>query len=356
MTSVATKQRLVRAGALTALALALAGGAAITVPEPVAAQENLMEARIRSLEAQIRALQRRVFPGGDGRFFGPEIVPTGTPTPAATATGAATSDLAARLDSVEAQLKRLTAQAEENGNKLAQLEARIGGGAAPAPAATPAATPVAAATPTPGPAPTPAPSPTPTVATPDSNLAAMTGGASAPRPTPTPAPAASPTPRPAASPTPRPTTAAAPSAQRLAAVRAIAKPQTDDPGDDEYSYGFRLWEAKFFPEAQQQLKLMIDRYPRHPRISFARNLLGRAFLDDGKPREAATWFLQNYQANKTGERAADSLLYLAEAMRQLRDTNRGCIAIAEFASNYPREAAGRLKAQYDATRGGLRCT
>ena len=80
---------------------------------------------------------------------------------------------------------------------------------------------------------------------------------------------------------------AKPSPQRLAAVRAIPKPQTADAGDDEYSYGFRLWEAKFYPEAQQQLKLLIDKYPRYPRISYARNLLGRAYLDDGKPRDAA---------------------------------------------------------------------
>jgi hypothetical protein len=38
-------------------------------------------------------------------------------------------------------------------------------------------------------------------------------------------------------------------------------------------------------------------------VSYARNLLGRAYLDDDKPREAAPWFLQNYQADKKGDRA-----------------------------------------------------
>jgi TolA-binding protein len=339
---------------LAVLALALAGPAA-----PLSAQDTTAEARIRSMEAQIRALQRKVFPG-DGKFFGPEIVAPGTAasaTPAAgtsgSTTGSTVGDLASRLESVEAQLKRLTALAEENGNRLAQLEAKVNGTApapvATAPAAATAAGPAPAASPataTPTPAPTPAPTPTPTASTPDSNLSAMTGGASAPKPTPTPAPTA----------TPRPTAAASgPSAQRLAAVRAIAKPQTQDPGDDEYSYGFRLWEAKFMPEAQQQLKMMIDRYPRHAKVSYARNLLGRAFLDDAKPREAATWFLQNYQAGKTGDRAPDSLLFLAESMRQLKDVSRSCIALAEFATNFPREASGRLKSQYDTTRSGVKC-
>lgn len=334
---------LAKSASLIVLAVALAGPAI-----PAGAQDNLAEARIRAMEAQIRALQRKVFPG-DTKFFGPEIVAPGAAASGAPAdASSAVGDLASRLESVEAQLKRLTALSEENSNKLVQLEARVNGispavSASPAAAATPAeATPAQAVAATPAPTPTPTPSPTPSVSAPAGNLAVMTGGASAPRPAATSRPAAT-------------AAVSGPSAQRLAAVRAIAKPQTQDPGDDEYSYGFRLWEAKFFPEAQQQLKMMIDRYPRHAKVSYARNLLGRAFLDDGKPREAATWFLQNYQAAKTGERAPDSLLFLAESMRQLKDTNRSCIALGEFASSFPREAAGRLKTQYDATRGGVKC-
>ena len=56
--------------ALVALALVGAGLAAV----PAAAQD---EARIRKIEAEIRALQRQVFPNGDGRFFTPEVVTPG---------------------------------------------------------------------------------------------------------------------------------------------------------------------------------------------------------------------------------------------------------------------------------------
>ena len=347
----AMKQRLgtkplagIRSGrilAMTALVTVLAGPVAL----PVMAQDTLAEARIRRMEAEIRALQRQVFPGGDGRFFAPEIA-QGAATPAAgqpatAPSGTPVTDLLTRMDSLESQIARLTAQVEQNSNRLTQIEARIAPAseAAPAPAVTPApaAAPTAAApTAAPGPAATPAPRPAAT-------------------PSPTPRATATPTPRPAATASPRPTAAATPSAQRLAAVRAIEKPQTGDAGDDEYSYGFRLWDAKFYPEAQQQLKLMIDKYPRHPRISFARNLLGRAYLDDNKPTEAAQWFLQNYSANKAGDRAPDSLLFLAESMRRLNDTNRACIALAEFADTYAREASGRLKDQYDRTRAAVKC-
>ncbi|MEL7199766.1 MAG: hypothetical protein AAGL10_15755, partial [Pseudomonadota bacterium] len=56
-------------------------GAAIAVlalPVPAAAQDS-SEARLRKIEAEIRALQRNVFPGSDGRFFEPQISPEGTP-------------------------------------------------------------------------------------------------------------------------------------------------------------------------------------------------------------------------------------------------------------------------------------
>ena len=116
-----------------------------------------------------------------------------------------------------------------------------------------------------------------------------------------------------------------------------------------------MWEAKFFPEAAQQLKTAVDKHPRHKRISFSRNLLGRAYLDDGKPGTAAQVFFQNYQADKRGERAPDSLLYLAVAMTRLKETQKACMALAEFAEAYPGEAAGRLAGQYDAARNAVKC-
>lgn len=316
---------------------AVMAGPVLLAPAPVQAQDTQAQAetRLRRMESEIRALQRQVFPGGDGKYFGPEIAPKPTASAAAPSGPPAStplSDLLTRMDAIEAQIARLTSQAEVNSNKIAQLEARL----PPPPAVDAGAAPAA-------------PTDAPNGATTASNLSAMTGGASPPAPTPTPKPAATP------APAPKPAASAAPSAQRVAAVRAIEKPSTADAGDDEYSYGFRLWEAKFYPEAQQQLKLMIDKYPRHAKANYARNLLGRAYLDDGKPRDAATWFLQNYQSDKNGPRSPDSLLFLAESMRRLNDKNRACIALSEFGQTYAAEAAGRLKAQYDATRTPLKC-
>lgn len=321
----------------------LAAAAIAAVPAPAFAQDNAAETRLRKIEAEVRALQRKVFPGGDARLFEPQIG-AGSQAPANPAqptigvippANTPVTDILVRLDALEAQLQVLTARSEEQANQLSQLELRLvaleGGQVAavdPAPVGPPATEPAV----TPAPAPTPAP-------------------VAAPR-------AATPAPKPAATlPATAPATAPvrAPSAERLAAVQAIAKPQTADAGDDEYSYGFRLWSAGFFPEARQQLTKFVEQYPNHARISFGRNLLGRAFLDDKMPEEAARWFLKNYQANKNGERAPDSLLYLGASMIAMKDTKRACIALAEFAETYPLLAAGRLANDYQANRAKVTC-
>ena len=306
--------------------------AGLLLPAAPALAQSDEQQRIRKLEAEVSALQRRVFPGGDGRYFEPEIGGTsqGTTVTAGTPSTTALTDILARLDAMEASLQTLTGQVEVNANTLQGLTTRMAaleqGGAAP--------TLASASTPTPTPA---ASSPSQASTTTANNLTAMTGGASSQPARPAPA-------------------ASGPSSQRLAAVQAIAKPKTDDAGDDEYSYGFRLWDAGYYPEAQQQLTLFVEQYPDHWRATYGRNLLGRAYLDDGKAREAAPWFLNNYQADRNAARSPDSLLYLAESMIALKDTDRACIALAEFGETYPAVAAGRLQSQYEANRAKVTCT
>ncbi|MGI9377518.1 MAG: tetratricopeptide repeat protein [Tsuneonella suprasediminis] len=305
---------------IRAIAAPLALAAIAATATPVAAQDANSEARLKKVEAEIRALQRKVFPGADGKFFEPQITqaqPTTTNTAAPTTT--AVTDILARLDALESQIAGLMAQTEVNTNAINVINQRLDTLSGVAPAATTTTSSEAVG----------------------SNLSAMTGGASAPKPAAQPA-------QPAAKPS-------GPTAERLAAVQAIAKPQTGDAGDDEYSYGFRLWDAKFYPEAEQQLSLFVEKYPKHSRISYGRNLLGRAYLDDGKPKEAAAWFLKNYQSDKQGARAPDSLLYLAEAMIAMKDTKRACIALAEFSDTYPAVATGRLSGQYQANLKKVKC-
>lgn len=313
----------------SAMALTLAALAASLIPVssiPAAHAQTAPEStdvRLRRIEAELRAVQRKVFPDGAGKTFGPEITPpaTGSAPPAPTPT--AVTDILTRMDAVEAQLQRLTAASEENQNHITKLEARLAAleaaGAAPASTAAPSANPPSIAAQPAVEQPAPAkPTAKPAAAKPDAAKAEA-------------------------------------SPERVAAVMAIEKPSTTDKGEDEYTYGYRLWEAKFFPEAQQQLLRVVQQYPRHARISYARNLLGRAYLDDGKPGTAAQYFLQNYQADRKGDRAADSLLYLGVAMSRLKEEKRACVAFAEFRQTYPSELTGRLKSQYEAATKPVVC-
>lgn len=300
------------------------GAALIVVATPAAAQS---ESRIQRLEQQISALQRAVFPGGDERFFEPEITPevrSGGQAVSPQVTTSALTDVLARLEAMETQLARLTAATEVNENALSAVDRRLnaleGGAAAPSGSFT---------TPATIPAPTPAPSPTGTIPVPDER---------AQLPAPPPQPVQS-----------------TPSAARVAAVQAIVKPATGDGAEDEYTYGFRLWDAGFYPEAQQQLALYLEQHPGHRLNSRGRNLLGRAFLDAGDPRAAATHFFENFQSNAQGDRAADSLLYLSESMIALGDTRRACIALAEFGDSYPALAVGRLQGMYEGLGARVDC-
>ena len=305
-----TAKRQIRA---VAMALALAGTSLAATSAHAQSQDT--DARIKQIEAQLRALQRKVFPDGAGKTFAPEVEAPGVNTPPVTEAPAtsAVTDILGRLDSIESQLQRLTARSEETTNELTQLDARLKvleqeradrlAAEAAAKAAAEAAAKKAA-----------------------EEQAAKEAEA-----------------------------AAQPSPERIAAVQKIVKPKTKDAGDDEYIYGFRLWSAGFFPETEQQLRMFVDKYPDHWRSTYAMNLLGRAYLDDGKPKDAAPWFLKNYQDDKQGARAPDSLLYLAEAMIALKDTKRACIALAEFADTYPAAATGRLKDQYQGDRTKVTC-
>ena len=303
-------------------ALALASGALLAA-SPVGAQDT--DARLRKAEAEIRALQRQVFPGGDGKYFPPEVVtPNGVapPQPVGAPADTPLTDVLGRLDSIESQLSRLTARSEVDENAIAMLQSRLDAlEARGAPAAGDAA---------------PA-QPTGAVQVPDSDAPAAKASAK----------------KGAAAASTKADTK--PGTARLAKVAAVAKPDTGNPGDDEYSYGFRLWEAGLLPEAQQQLKLYVDKYPNDPKISYGRNLLGRAYLQDKQPGVAASYFLQNYQKDPSGARAPDSLLFLADSMLALKDNARACRALAEFSDKYPEFATGRLQNAYDKDRAQAAC-
>src|SRR5687767_2698059 len=102
------------------LAIVLMAGAAV----PAAAQQdNRLDRRVDRLEQEMRAVQRRVFPGANVPYVGPEIGDQARPAEQqGVPAGSAVADLTARVDSLESQLASLTGQIEQNANRVRQLE------------------------------------------------------------------------------------------------------------------------------------------------------------------------------------------------------------------------------------------
>ncbi|HEX8622683.1 MAG TPA: outer membrane protein assembly factor BamD [Allosphingosinicella sp.] len=281
------------------------------VAAPAAAQRNdSPEKRIERLEQQLRAVQRKVFPGG--AEVAPEIEPQSAPggdtgVPASSAV----ADLTARVDSLEAQLRELTGQVEQNGNRLRQMENAIAqlrdslGGRldalekAGAPAAEPAR---------------------PSASTPQ---------------------------------LPRPSAAAA--ANDDPPARPAAPASGEAAAEAAYNAGFRLWEAKRYVEAQQALEAVAKRYPGSKWASWAANLAGRAYLDAGKPATAAKTFLANYQGNPKGERAADSLYFLGQSLVALDKPADACKAYDELQDVYGATMRDWLRQRLPEARRQAKC-
>jgi TolA-binding protein len=139
---------------------------------------------------------------------------------------------------------------------------------------------------------------------------------------------------------------------RMAAASTPEKPgsasdTTDaaasDPGEEAYSQGFRLWRDGKYDQAITALRAFISGFPNHRRVSFARNLIGRALLDKGEPRPAAEALLANYRKDPKGERAPDSLYYLGQALMQLKQPSQACKAYGELEDVYGSSVRPDLK-------------
>ena len=314
-------------------AVALLAGTGAQAQSPV-------EGRVSKLESEMRAVQRRVFPGGAGTVLQPQIEgPAASRDLPGAPASSALADLTARVSSLESQMTSLTGQAEQAGYRVRQVQeqfdayrratdARLAAlERAPAPGATAAAQGEGDALPPP--VSRPATRPSTATTRPAADIA---------RPTPAPA-----------------TTPARADPARTDRVAAIEKPDTGNATVDAYTYGYRLWNAKLYPEAQAQLKKAAGAGPSAKPYSRAQNLLGRAYLDDGKPSLASMAFYDNYKKAPDGERAPESLYYLAQALQRLNKAADACKVYDELSDVYANRLTTRMRADINAGRLAARC-
>jgi len=292
------------------LITALAASAAVALLPSIALAQRQQpptpEQRIDRLERQVQQMQRQVFPKGrpaDTAGFADD--------PAATQSSVLTLDQ--RLDALEKEMADLVRTSEDNGSRLRSVEAGLGK----------------------------------LKSDEDQRISAleqqMNAGALAPAAGPTvEAAPISPAVR-AKSPLPRKLAETNPPLQSGPAQTPSAEATQSDPGEDAYSQGFHLWEAGQYDQAITALKAFLKAYPDHRRVSYANNLIGRAYLDKGDARSAAGAFLSNYRTNPSGERAQDSLYYLAQSLMKLGQPTQACKAYAEMDAVYGSKIRPDLK-------------
>lgn len=298
-----------------------------TTALPVAAADRApIEARVDRVEKELRAVQRKVFPGGEQAFTQPEIAAPEVQATTGLPASSPINDLTARVDALEKSVAQLTSQVEQQDHRLSLLSEQSAKDrqefSTRLQLIEQAATPPAAAAP--------------------ADAAPLEAAPAPVRTSPTRAP------KPAAAPP-----AAAASDDEPA--RAPTAAASGDAAEDAYMAGYRLWTQKKYGEAQSTLAAVVRKYPKHRRASYAQNLLGRAYLDAGQPARAAEAFAANYQTNPRGERAPDSLFYLGQSLAKLNKNADACRVYDEFTAAYGSTAEAGLKTRVATARKSANC-
>ncbi|UAK24910.1 tetratricopeptide repeat protein [Sphingomonas nostoxanthinifaciens] len=290
-----------------------------------------LDQRVDRVERELKAVQRKVFPGGAPAYSEPEIAAPAPQAAAGLPASAPLNDLTARVSDLERAVSQMTGRVEEAEHRLqimSEQSARdrqefdtrlktLEAASAPPPALA-------------------APAPAPFVDTGPAPARPTKSGKTTPPPG-------------------RPAKLIAEPVDETPAPAADAGAASGDPAEDAYMAGYRLWSQKKFADAETALKAVVAKYPKSKRASYAQNLLGRAYLDDGQPARAAETFAANYQTNPRGDRAPDSLYYLGQSLYQLKKTSDACRVYDELDSAYGDKVPDSLKQKVAAGRRDAKC-
>ena len=289
---------------ITALVTAL-----LVTPATAQRRQPTPEQRIDRLEKQVRQVQRQVFPKGQ-----PADTAGFSDDPAATQESV--TNLGGRLDAIERQLTDILRQSEENGNRVAVMEAELARLRADQ----------------------------------DRRIRALETAPAADEPA---AEDQQSDQAEAPPPAPRPKVE---SANADSGPAELLPASVSDPAEAAYDEGYQLWNGGKYDAAIRSLQAFTKKYPNHRRASWAYNLAGRAMLDKGQARAAAEALLANYRRDPKGERAQDSLFYLGQALMKLGQASQACKAYTELEEVYASGVRAPLKAALPGAKAEAKCS
>lgn len=261
--------------------------ALLAVAAPALAQSaDPIDRRVGRLEGEMRAVQRKVFPGGDPKFFEPEVATTAPPPAVVTGTPASQplNDLSDRVGELEKQLRTLTGQVEANQFRVKQIEdaqTKLRGDV-------------------------------------EFRLSALEAGAKPAAAIVTALPATNP-----------PTKGGKPDARPGKADTPAARPATEAAA---WRAAYAAVLAKDWDAAAPALTDFLTAWPQSTRLPQAQYFLGKANAEKGDNAGAARAFLDNYKTYPKTPHAPDSLVGLANALTALKKPKDACRVLGELDS------------------------
>lgn len=296
-------------------AISITALATILALSPAAAQRRppTPDQRLDRLERQVRQVQRQVFPKG-------QPADTAGFSDAPAATQESVSNLNNRIDAIERQLSEILRASEENGNRVAVMEAELARLRADQ----------------------------------DRRIRALETAPPAGEEPVAEEPATEEPDELSVAPPPAPRPKVESAEAETAPAEAIPA-SADDPAEAAYDQGYQLWNSGKYDAAIKALQAFTKKYPDHRRTSWAYNLAGRAMLDKGQPRAAAEALLANYRRDPKGERAQDSLFYLGRSLMKLGQPGQACKAYAELEEVYAGNLRAPLKAALPNAKAEAKC-
>lgn len=285
--------------ALSCIAFSTAFSTALA---PAVAQDTrALERKVERLEKELNAVQRKVFSGGDSRFFEGQS-PGVVDQPVGESGTSLLADLQVRVGTLERRLRELTGQIEEAGHRNTQLveemrrfredmEFRISrleqGGNVPA-----------NATPNPAPA---------------TDETGNTGLPLIPSTTP-----------------------------------------SEDP-KDAFNTAFKMMSQGDYEAAERGFKGFLERYRDNPLASNAQYWLGRTYLVQKDYPKAAAAFFAGHRDYPEGAKAPQNLLGLSTALYELGQKDEACSALDLLRSGY-QDAGDDVLQRMTAERTRMGCT
>ncbi len=128
-------------------------------------------------------------------------------------------------------------------------------------------------------------------------------------------------------------------AQKAAPVSA---PIATDDVNTLYTNGLEALKSRNSALAEQNFKLILDKYSSDKLAGNAQYWLGEVYYNDKVFDKAAVAFGKGYEKYKNGAKGPDCLLKLGLSMAQLGKKNEACLAFVNLPNEFP-QASGDIK-------------